>query len=280
MAVVWSNLYGFQKIVETSIQNLSAGENSLISIASKDIAGRLFTLAYTRMTVNANVTLRLKVDAYPTVDSRTYNESEPFIRLLRTFRANAVASAAVSNYSIAASFYVSPLRIADKILLGLSLTDEEKAIADELALQDGVEKGFLPLPPADFAARAFKTKYKTRVVRSDSAASIPLLASVNELVALTSLYIPSGASVGIKIDDKEIASIDGRAVGGVISGSPIALFLVGSKLELAFVSGIGAVEWFYEYAIIRDTDYLKMLYERMAKSEDEELWKKVVAGVL
>jgi len=134
-------------------QNLAAGDNPIITLAQPTVSTEIPILTdKLSATPNGNVLLKLKADREPTREIETVSldvmgELTP-LEYLSTKSLSLIlnADAIVNNYRIYLGIWVLKPSVAQRILWGLPLTAEDKALDAKRAIGDTVKKGLLPFP--------------------------------------------------------------------------------------------------------------------------------------
>jgi len=277
MTVVVSAISNYPaKLAETVVQNLSAGLTTLISL-KKEIQDKLLVVDNIIAAENSAVSLRIQADTWKEETATVNLGVDFYLYAFSLFEIKAVASSAVTNYTLLCSQIWQKPTVAHKILFDMTLTDEEREIAETMNVEESVERGTLPLPFDVFIKRITKTKKRATIARSDSSAAVVRFFPLSdEVIILRSVQIPTDASLLITVDGNDICTLDGRAC----NGSDVELYVIAEdELRLTFTP-TATPEWRFTYERAKLTDYLRMLLGRMTRVHDEELWMRVRAGIV
>ena len=277
MTVVVSAISNYPvKLAETVVKNLSAGIGSLISL-KKELQDKLLIVDKIVAAENANVSLRIQADVWKEETPTTNLGNDFYLYAFSLFEIKAVATASVTNYTLLCSQVWQKPTVAHKMLFDMTLTDEEREIAETMNVEESIEQGTLPLPFDVFVKRITKTKKRATVARGDSStAPVSIFPLSDEVIILRSVQIPTDASLQITVDGKDICTLDGRACGA----SDVELYVIAEdELRLIYTPSATA-EWRFTYERAKLTDYLRMLLGRMTRAHDEELWMRVRAGIV
>lgn len=186
--------------------------------------------------------------------------------------------------------------VAEKLLYGITLTNAERAICEELGIANTVEKGLLPLPISSQIEREYHIVGEETHSRSINIAVANtvytlenLYPKTNEFIVLTRLAAEPG-DVGDDIrlivdrdDDAGYAELKTYALS-LAAGGEVECFIPAMReirLTTSSVGTPGAHLFRYTYQRIRLTNLLRVRFGLV--SEDEvpaELFKKVQGGIL
>ena len=279
MTVVVSAISNYPvKLAETVVKNLSAGVNPLISLKN-ELKDKLLVVDKIVAAENANVSLRIQADVWKeeTLTTNLGNDFYLYAFSLFEVKAEVKAGASVTNYTLLCSQIWQKPTVAHKILFDMTLTDEEREIAETMNVEESIEQGTLPLPFDVFVRRITKTMKRATIARSDSSAAVvPFFPLSDEVIILRSVQIPEDASLLITVDGKDICTLDGRACGA----SDVDLYVIAEdELRLTFTPS-ATTEWRFTYERAKLTDYMRMLLGRLTRAHDEELWMRVKAGIV
>jgi len=133
--------------------NLAAGDNAIISIMQPTVSQEIPVLTDKLSAIpNVNVLLKLKADREATHEMETVSldvmgELTPLHFLAAKNLSLALNSdAIVNNHRLYLGLWVVKPSVAEKLLWGLPLSSEEKALSLKRGISDSVEKGVLPFP--------------------------------------------------------------------------------------------------------------------------------------
>lgn len=258
-----------------------------------------------QLTPNANVVLRARYD-----DIRLEENTAAMLADLAgaplvgawTFPAkqflyyNLFGIALAPNYTTHYGMWVKQPTIADKLLHGITLTNSEKAICDELGIRNTVEKGLLPLPITQQVEREYHVMAEethSRSVNIAVGATDYSIESIyprnNEFVVLTKVAAaPAGVANDVRLvidrdDNVPYAELRCFALS-LVAGGEVDCFIPALKeirLHTTATVAPGAHLFRYTYKRIRYTNILRCRFGLV--SEDEvptDTYKKVKAGVL
>ena len=202
-------------------QDLAAGDNSVITLAQPTQSTEIPLLTDKLSAVpNANVLLKLKADREPTREIETISlnvmgELTP-LEYLSTRSLSLVlnADAIVADYRIYLGIWVVKPSVAQRILWGLPLTTEERALDAKRAVGETVEKGLLPFPIPYQLERefmGFKRTYAEIVANVTAGQTTPVITTPplsNEVLVLesvtadnTGLTLANNAQIHVTRDD-------------------------------------------------------------------------------
>ena len=165
--------------------NLAAGDDSIITLTQPTVSPEIPILTdKLSATPNVNVLLKLKADREPTREIETVGldvmgELTP-LKFLATRSLSLVlnSDAIVNNYRMYLGIWVLKPSVAQRILWGLPLTAEDKALDTKRAVRETVEKGLLPFPISYQIERetlGFKRTYAEIVANVTAGQTTPVL---------------------------------------------------------------------------------------------------------
>ena len=209
---------------------------------------------------------------------------------------NFLGLALVNNYTTHFGLWVIQPTIAHKLLYGITLTNNERAICEELGIRNTVEKGLLPLPISLQVEREYHVlgeETRSRSVNIAVANTVYTIESLypktNEFIVLTKVAAATGA-VGDDIrliidrdDDVPYAELRTYALS-LAAGGEVECFIPALKeirLTTSSVGTPGAHLFRYTFQRIKLTNLLRVRFGLV--SEDEvpaDLFKKVQGGIL
>jgi len=204
--------------------------------------------------------------------------------------------APVADYTSHFSVWAFPPTIAHKIFHGVTLTSEEKAIADEFGVKNTVEKGLLPLPISQIIEREYAVVGEETHSRSINIAAADTVFTIEtiypkpgEIIVLTAIAAAPGVAannVRFIVDrDTDVGLVDlptfplSLAAGGEISCFIPAL----KEIRLTTSAGaiVGAHLFRYTYQRIRLNNILRVRFGMVSQDEvPGDVFKKVQAGII
>ncbi len=260
----------------------------------------LTNIQTTQPTGYANVVLRLFYDDVR-VEENVAALLPSLVGAWRTLakertRYNFLGLALVSDYTTHFGLWAFPPTIAQKLLYGITLSNSEKAICEELGIRNTVEKGILPLPISQQIEREYHVlgeETHSRSVNIAVADTVYTLESIypktNEFIVLTRLAAAPGTTPADNIrlivdrDDAGYAQLKTYALS-LAAGGEVECFIPALReIRLTTISaGTPGIHLFrYTFQRIKLTNLLRVRFGLV--SEDEvpgELIKKVQGGIL
>ena len=253
-----------------------------------------------QLTANANVILRLFYD-----DIRLEENTAAMLSGLvgawealakeRT-RLNFLGLALVADYTTHFGLWAFPPTIAHKLLYGITLTNSERAICEELGIKNTVEKGILPLPISQQIEREYHILGEETHSRSVNIAVAntsydieSIYPKTNEFIVLTRVAANPGTTAqNIRLivdrdDDASFANLKTYALS-LAAGGEVECFIPAMKeirLHTIATTAPGAHLFRYTFKRIKLTNLLRVRFGLV--SEDEvpaDLFKKVQGGIL
>ncbi|MBA7616077.1 hypothetical protein ES703_23368 [subsurface metagenome] len=212
-------------------------------------------------------------------------------------RLNFLGLALVPDYTTHFGLWCFPPTIAHKLLYGITLTNSERAICEELGIRNTVEKGILPLPISQQIEREYHVLGEETRSRSINIAAAntsydieSIYPKTNEFIVLTRLAAAPGTTPADNIrliidrdDDTSYAELKTYALS-LTAGGEVECFIPAMKeirLHTIATGAPGAHLFRYTFQRIKLTNLLRVRFSLV--SEDEvpaELWKKVKGGIL
>ncbi len=210
---------------------------------------------------------------------------------------NFYGAALVAGYSTHYSLWVIQPTVAQKLLYGLALTAEEKALADSLGIYNTVEKGILPLPLSQQIEREYHVlgeETHSRLVNIAAANTVYTIETLypsgpDEFIVLTGLAAAPGAPADdIRLvidrdDDANYAELRTLALSLVTGGEVAAFIPVLKEIRLTTSSvGVPGAHLFrYSFMRCRMTNLLRARFGLASKDElPGDTWAKVKGGIL
>jgi len=257
-------------------------------------------LANIQVTANANVVLRGRYDDLR-VEENTAAMLSALVGAWRLLGKdilylNFLGLILVANYATHYGVWAYPPTVAHKLLYGLTLTEEEKALAEKHNIIDSVEKGVLPLPISQQIEREYKVLGEETHSRSINiaVANTPytiesIYPRKGEIVVLTRIAAAPGAAAQVVrfiVDrDDDIGHADVRTFAlSLIAGGEVACFIPAIReirLHTEAAVAPGAHLFRYTYQRIKLTNTLRARFGLASKAElPGDVWEKVMAGVL
>jgi hypothetical protein len=257
-------------------------------------------LANIQVTANANVVLRGRYDDLR-VEENTAAMLSALVGAWRLLGKdilylNFLGLILVANYATHYGVWAYPPTVAHKLLYGLTLTEEEKALAEKHNIIDSVEKGVLPLPISQQIEREYKVLGEETHSRSINiaVANTPytiesIYPRKGEIVVLTRMAAAPGTAgqvVRFIVDrDDDIGMADVRTFAlSLIAGGEVACFIPAIReIRLYTEAAVapGAHLFRYTYQRIKLTNTLRARFGLASKAElPGDVWEKVMAGVL
>jgi hypothetical protein len=257
-------------------------------------------LANIQVTANANVVLRGRYDDLR-VEENTAAMLSALVGAWRLLGKdilylNFLGLILVANYATHYGVWAYPPTVAHKLLYGLTLTEEEKALAEKHNIIDSVEKGVLPLPISQQIEREYKVLGEETHSRSINiaVANTPytiesIYPRKGEIVVLTRMAAAPGTAgqvVRFIVDrDDDIGMADVRTFAlSLVAGGEVACFIPAIReirLHTEAAVAPGAHLFRYTYQRIKLTNTLRARFGLASKAElPGDVWEKVMAGVL
>jgi len=284
------------EVTVAEVQNLSVGNNPVADYRGRrDLKRNIMRVQNVAVEPNPNVTVAIRENARSIEESHSnsMNHSAVFDLFCSSlFFLQLNSTADISNYPYRYSFWLLKPTVADKIFLGLELNDEDKSIADEFGVEEEIEKGHLPIPLDSYIKTVFKrTTERTVSERID----IPTegvdvkteYSSVGTLLILKGIAMDKPpdntytTELKIKVDDKDFSSLRAWAMSGSTYDVPFFVPCIDSfSLRLETNTAISNYNMRYRYSEVRLTDYVKMLLDLIPRETDEDLYRKVRAGII
>lgn len=165
--------------------NLAAGDNSIIGISQPTVSQGIPVLTDRLSAMpNANVLVKLKADREATHEMETISldvmgELTPLEFLAaRSLSLVLNSDAIVNNYRMYLGIWVVKPSVAQRLLWGLPLSAEDRALDTKRSIGDTVEKGLLPFPipyQIERECLGFKRSYAEIVVTVTAGQTTPVI---------------------------------------------------------------------------------------------------------
>jgi len=271
------------------------------------ISGRLLRLSEIAVERDAAVELRIKNDdmglhsAYNlaggffglTSDVSPYVNNFQMLAKDRLYY-NLFSTAGETAFRTSFGVWVQSLTIADKLKLGIPLTNEERAIDKEFGISSTVEKGLLPLPLEQQIEREYRSQLiseethgRTLNVTTASQLVETIYPRAGQFLVLTKLAATEGTadnniriSISRDTDANYISDLKSYAVG---LERELSCFIPAlTELSLNIIAA-GAVTVYIRYTILKVklSNLLRCRFGLLSKEEAPgDVWAKVVGGIL
>ncbi len=202
----------------------------------------------------------------------------------------------VANYSSHFNVWAFPPTVAHKIFWKMAMTNEEKALAEELGVSNTVEKGLLPLPISQILEREYPVVGEVTHSRSINIAVAAVTYNIetiyalpDEIIVLTRIAAnPGTAAQNIQfiVDRDNDASFITMPTFplSLLAGGEVNCFIPATReLRLTTSSTVapGAHLFRYTYQRIKLNNILRMRFGLVSEDEiPKELVQKVKAGIV
>lgn len=204
--------------------------------------------------------------------------------------------ALVADYTTHFGLWSFPPTIAHKLLYGITLTNNERAICEELGIRNTVEKGILPLPISQQIEREYHVlgeETHSRSVNIAAANTVYTIESIypetNKFIVLTRLAADLGTTAqNIRLivdrdDDTGYAELKTYALS-LAAGGEVKCFIPALReirLTTSSAGTPGAHLFRYTFQRIKFTNLLRVRFGLVSEEEvPADLWKKVKGGII
>ena len=260
----------------------------------------LLELTNIQQTANANIILRARYDDTP-VEQNTAAMLSGLVNAWRLaaktqLRFNYFGVAPVANYTTHYGLWAYPAKVTHKLLWGIPLNDEEKAINEELSISDTVQKGLLPLPISQQIEREYPImgeephNQSVNIAVANTVYPIEVMyPRPGELLVLTRIAAaPAAAANSVQIivdrdNDANYCTFPTFPLS-LVPGGEIACFIPATKeIRLSTTAAVAPGAHLFRYTIqrIKLTNILRVRFGLMTKAEaPTDLWKKVQGGIV
>ncbi|MBA7609495.1 hypothetical protein ES703_16686 [subsurface metagenome] len=186
--------------------------------------------------------------------------------------------------------------VACKLLMGLTLTTEERRISDELGIANSVEKGILPIPLPFKVLREYQVCDEVTRGRSLTATTTrvtvdTLYPRVGEFLVLTKIACDPGPAldannIRITIDrDEDAGYVSDIHAYPLSLDFDLPMFIPALKeLRISAIAGIATPTWSIRYTVqsCKMTNLLRCRFGLVTKDElpEPSLWDRVKGGIL
>lgn len=253
-----------------------------------------------QLTANANVVLRAAYDE-ARVDENTAAMLSALIGAWQALAKdylfyNFFGQAVVANYTTHYSVWAFLPTVAHKILYGITLSAEEKALAEKLGIYNSVEKGILPLPISQQIEREYHVAGEETHSRSVTIAVANTVYTIeslyprpNEIIILTRIAAaPALAAQNVQIvidrdNDSNYNSFPTFPLS-LVTGGEVQCFIPAlHEIRLTTTAQVapGAHLFRYTFRRVKLTNILRVRFGLVSKDEvPGDTYDKVMAGVL
>lgn len=186
--------------------------------------------------------------------------------------------------------------VAEKIIYGIKLSEDDKALAEKLDIYSTVEKGLLPLPTHLQIEREYQVVGEithSRLVNINAANTVFNIESIypqpGEILVLTRIASTTGVAANVvrfivdRDGDLGYADIDTTALSLVIGGEIDCFVPALTEIKLTTTAAIAPGNtWFrYTFQRVKLTNILRARFGLASRDElPGDTYDKVMAGVL
>jgi len=273
-----------------------SGQTDLIDISSRELKGKWVELSKVWVTRDPNVSIWLYRDGAKRVECPTNSlnsldkENEFGIINTSRFKAELYSIASVTGYICRLGVWVFEPTIADKINMGVDLTDEEVAIATDTDLVTRFNKGLVPISRDLLVKRIFHhvNKYTKSILAdltTDGLRYNEYNPEPDQFIVIEGISCVDtspttvNASIKIEVDDRVALTIPCPCLS---IDYDIPLFipaLDNIRIEFSTDTTITGFRARWKIGVYKLTDRIKMMWGLIGRGVNEELWKEVKAGV-
>ena len=268
----------------------------------KRIQPFIVTLSDIQLVANAAVILRARYDGVRVEESTAAMLSGLVgawgLPGLEFIYLNFIGTAAgpVANFRTHYGLWVVKPTVAHKLFHRLTLTNEEKDIAEHLGIFNTVEKGMLPIPISQQIEREYHVVGEETHARSINIAVANTVYTVeniysrpDEFVVLTRVAAAPGLAaqiVNITIDrDQDISYGNLRTFPlSLLAGGEVSCFIPAmDEIKISTTASVapGPHLFRYTYQRVKRTNLLRVRFGLVSKDEvPGDLWSKVKGGIL
>ena len=215
---------------------------------------------------------------------------------------NLFGLAAVASYTTHFGIWAkggSPVTptIVDKLFYDIPLTNDEKAVCEELGIRNTFEKGLLPLPISQQIEREYRiVGEETRsrsitIAAANTAYTIDTIYPKNtdEFLILTRLAAAPGTAaqnVRLIVDrDRDAGYADLKTFAlSLVAGGEVACFIPAmTELRLTTTAAVAPGAHLFRYTVrrVKLSNLLRVRFGLVSKDEvPADLWKKVAGGIV
>lgn len=255
-----------------------------------------------QLVANANVLIRLRYGASSvfaeesTAADLSGRRGAWFLPAKDYLYYNLFGLAAVANYATHFSVWSFLPTVAHKLLYDITLTEEDRALAEKLGIFNSVEKGILPLPISLQIEREYPVmgeETHSRSVNIAVAGTVYTIESLyprtDEIIVLTRLAsAPGTVAQNVQLvvdrdDDAGYASFPTFPLSLIIGGEVQCFVPALREIRLTTSATVapGAHLFRYTFQRIKLTNLLRVRFGLVTKDEvPGDLWDKVKGGVL
>lgn len=209
---------------------------------------------------------------------------------------NLFGLAAVTPYSTHFGVWAIIPTVADKLLYGISLSNEERELAERLGITNSVEKGVLPLPRDVQIGREYyvlgeetHSRSITIAAANTSYALENIYARENEFLVLTRIAAAPGTPaqdirfIVDRDDDHNYANVKTNPLS-LIPGGEVSCFIPAmEEIRLSTISSGAPGAHLFRYTVqrVKLSNLLRVRFGLVSRDEvPGELYDKILAGVL
>jgi len=300
-AIVRQVKYPPEKIPDSWFGNVPlSAEFAPAVLELKNFAPYIITLSSIQVPNTFNVILRASYDGERFEENVTgmLNLEVGAWSLLAkdSLRLNFFGVAAAANFTTHYGLWVIKPTIAHKLLYGIPLANDEKAIAEKHNIVDSVEKGVLPLPISQQIEREYKVlgeETHSRLININAPNTIFTLETLQpkagEIIVLTRVAAQPAAAANIVrliIDrDTDTGYADLRTFPlSLLPGGEVQCFIPAkTQIKLTTTAAVApGNHWFrYTFQRIKITNTLRARFGLATREElPGDVWEKVMGGVL
>jgi len=202
----------------------------------------------------------------------------------------------VPDYTTHYGVWAFPPTVAHKLLYAITLTREEREIAERLGISNTVEKGLLPLPISSQIEREYRIMGEETHSRSINIAVFgttytieSLYPKLDEFIVLTRVAAEPGTALqDVRLiidrdDDANYAQLHAFAMS-LVAGGEVECFIPAMKeIRLTTISTVAPATHLFRYTFkrVKMSNLLRVRFGLVSKDEvPGDTWDKVQGGIL
>jgi len=279
------------------VRNLPAGKKEVVAdIRKTELKGRILKVESISTDPNVAVKVMFKGDLWSPeeVNAMCLDHTAKFnIPCWSNFylEVRNIGTSDIQNFAYRYGFWVLKPTIADKIVSNISLTSNEKELAEKHKIYQLIEKGVLPLTLESFIKQVYKPVFRYTISWHGS---VPI-----EGVEVARRYSPTGTilvlegvamdkppdatyttTLKISVDEEDFLEMRAQAMSGSTLDVPLFVPAVDSfSLNLTTNMAISAYNMRYTFSVVRLTKFLELLFGIIAAEEELSLYERIRVGL-
>jgi len=279
------------------VRNLPAGKKEIVAdIRKTELKGRILKVESISTDPNVAVKVMFKGDLWSPeeVNAMCLDHTAKFnIPCWSNFylELRNTGTREIQNFAYRYGFWVLRPTIVDKIVSNVSLTSNEKELAEKYKIHQLVEKGTLPLTLESFIKQAYKPIFRYTIswhgdIPVEGVEVARWYSPIGTILVLESVAMdkPPDAlhttALKISVDEVDFLEMRAQAMSGSTYDVPLFIPAIDSfSLRLVTNIAVSGYNMRYTFATAKLTRYLGMILGIVPPETDPEMYERIRCGL-